>query len=95
MMDLMSQIQIRIDEATKKSAKKVLETMGIDMSTAIKVYLKQIVIYKGIPFKLVTKNGLTPEEEKSILRASKEAAAGKYVTKSMKAKEAIDYLKRL
>ncbi|MBI2638476.1 type II toxin-antitoxin system RelB/DinJ family antitoxin [Candidatus Peregrinibacteria bacterium] len=91
----MSQIQIRIDEETKKSAKKVLEGMGIDMSTAVKVYLKQIIIHQGIPFKLVTENGLTPEEEKSILRASKEAATGKNVTKSMKAKEALDYLKRL
>ena len=69
--------------------------MEIDMSSAIKVFLKQIVIHQGIPFKLVTENGLSPQEEKSILRASKEAAAGKNVTKSMKAKEAIDYLKGL
>ncbi len=91
----MSQIQIRIDEATKKSAKKVLASLGLDMSSAIKVYLKQIVIHEGIPFKLVTENGITPEEEKAILKASKEATAGKNVTKSMKAKEAVDYLKKL
>lgn len=95
MIGLMNNIQIRIDEATKKAAKTVLDALGIDMSSAIKVYLKQIIIHGGIPFKLVTENGLTPEEEKTILRASKEAALGKNVTKSMRAKEAVDYLKKL
>lgn len=95
MIGLMGNIQIRIDEATKKAAKTVLDTMGIDMSSAIKVYLKQIVIHQGIPFKLATENGLTPEEEKAIMKASTEAAVGKNVTKSMTTKEAVDYLKKL
>lgn len=95
MLELMSHIQIRIDEKTKRSAKKVLNTMGIDMSSAIKVYLKQIVIHQGIPFKLVTENGFTPNEEKAILRASQEAVNGKNITKSMSTREAIRYLKKL
>ena len=49
----MATIQIRIDEKTKKSAKKVLDEIGIDMSSAIKVYLKQIVIHQNIPFKFI------------------------------------------
>lgn len=95
MLGLMDNIQIRIDEATKKAAKTVLDTLGIDMSSAIKVYLKQIVIHQGIPFKLVTENGLTPDEEQAILKASREAASGKNITKSMTPKEALNYLKKL
>ncbi|MBI5412885.1 type II toxin-antitoxin system RelB/DinJ family antitoxin [Candidatus Peregrinibacteria bacterium] len=91
----MSTIQIRIDDETKNSAKKVLDEVGIDMSSAIKVYLKQIVIHQGIPMPLVTANGLTPDQEKSILKASKEAKDGKNVTGVMSAKEAINYLKNL
>lgn len=76
----MSHIQIRIDEKTKKSAKKILDKLGVDMTSAIKVYLKQIVITKGIPFKLLTENGLTHKEEEEILKASEEAKQGKNVS---------------
>ncbi|MBD3329919.1 type II toxin-antitoxin system RelB/DinJ family antitoxin [Candidatus Peregrinibacteria bacterium] len=91
----MSFIQLRIDDKTKKSAKKILDDLGVDMSSAIKVYLKQIIINKGIPFKLLTENGLTPEEERDVIIASEDAKKGKNVTKAMTTKEAIDYLNKL
>ncbi|MBI2453350.1 type II toxin-antitoxin system RelB/DinJ family antitoxin [Candidatus Peregrinibacteria bacterium] len=91
----MSTIQVRIDEKTKKDSKKILDNLGIDMSTAIKVYLKQIVITRGIPFQLLTENGLTVQEEKKILRASFEASSGKNISKIMDTREAIDYLNSL
>lgn len=77
----MSQIQIRIDEKTKNSAQKVLNTLGIDMTTAIKVYLNQIVIQKGIPFALITENGMIVEKEMEILEAAADAKSGKNVSK--------------
>ena len=91
----MSYIQLRVDDKTKNSAKKVLDKLGVDMSSAIKVYLKQIVINQGIPFRLVTENGFTPKEEMDILEASGEAKKGKNITKAMSPKEAIDYLNGL
>ena len=91
----MSNIQIRIDEKTKKDAKKIFDQMGIDMSSGIKVFLKQVVIHKKIPFQIVTENGLTPKEEREILRIRDDARRGKNVTKAMDADEAIEYLKSL
>jgi len=76
----MTTIQIRIDKKTKHSAKKVLDELGLDMSTAIKAYLKQISARKRIPFPLITANGLTPEEEKAIAKSAKEAKEGINVT---------------
>lgn len=75
----MATIQIRIDDKTKRSARKVLDRLGIDMSTAIKAYLRQVAIHERLPISLVTENGLTPEEEGEIVRADKEARAGKNV----------------
>lgn len=72
----MSTLQVRIDENTKKSAKKVLDKIGMDMSSAVKVYFKQIVITQGLPFPLLTENGLTVQQEKEILKASEEAKRG-------------------
>ena len=69
----MTTIQIRVDKETKESAKKVLDELGLDMSAAIKLYLRQISITKGIPFQIRTENGFTPEQEREILESSEEA----------------------
>lgn len=92
----MPTIQIRIDEKTKKSAKKVLDKIGMDMSSAVKVYLKQIVITQGIPIQLLTENGLTIQQEQEILKASEEAKKGINVSGPFStAKETQDYLDSL
>ena len=91
----MTTIQVRIDEKTKRSAKKVLDRVGLDMSSAIKLYLKQVSIRQGLPFTVLTENGLTPEEEDQILIASEEARKGINVSPAMEADEAIEYLKKL
>ena len=91
----MTTLQIRIDENTNKKVKKILDDLGMDMSSAIKVYLKQIIVTKGIPFKLLTENGLTVKEEQAILKAAEEAKRGINTTGPMNEKEAIHYLKNL
>lgn len=91
----MTTIQVRIDEKTKKSSAKILDDIGIDMSAAIKMFLNQVVLQKGIPFRAVTENGLTLEQEDIILRRRAEALRGVNVTKPMQADEAVDYLKKM
>lgn len=91
----MATIQIRIDEGTKRAAKKVLDALGLDMSTAIKAYFKQISLRKGLPFRLVTENGLTASEEQAVLKAANEARRGKNVSKYMSADEVLDHLDSL
>ena len=90
----MTTIQIRIDNKTKVSAQKVLNDLGLDMTSAIQVYLRQIALRKGIPFSLMTTNGLTPQKEQDIMTASAEAKRGHNITKSMPVKQAIAYLKK-
>lgn len=91
----MTTIQVRIDEKTKKSAKKVLDKIGMDMSSAIKVYFKQIVITQGLPFPLLTENGLTVRQEQEILKASEEAKKQIDISGPFEGKAAIDHLRRL
>ena len=88
----MPTIQLRIDKKTKQSAKKVLNDIGMDISSAIKIYLKQVVIRNGIPFQLVTENGLTVEEEHVILNASRDAKLGRKITKITNWKQAKAHL---
>ncbi|OHB53710.1 MAG: hypothetical protein A2Y07_03350 [Planctomycetes bacterium GWF2_50_10] len=45
-------IQVRIDHETKAKVSDILETLSINLSDAIKMYLQQIILHKGIPFEL-------------------------------------------
>lgn len=52
-------IQARIDPHTKEKARDVLDKLGMSMSEAIVIYIKQIVLQQGIPFELKIPNELT------------------------------------
>ena len=91
----MSTIQVRIDQKTKRAVKKILDKVGMDMSGAIKVYFHQILIQNGLPFQVLTENGLTVEQEEEILKASEEAKRGINTTGPMDIKEAIAHLNKL
>jgi len=91
----MPTIQVRIDQKIKNQAKKILDEVGLDMTSAIKVYLNQIVISKGIPFSIITENGFTIQQEREILQASEDAKRGINVDGPFEGKAAIDFLKTL
>ncbi|MBN2854146.1 type II toxin-antitoxin system RelB/DinJ family antitoxin [Patescibacteria group bacterium] len=54
-----AQLQIRIDSKTKKEAKEILDDLGLDMSTAVKLFFRQVINAKNIPFEIRGENGLT------------------------------------
>ena len=66
-------LQIRIDEKTKKEAKKVFGNLGLSISTAIKLFLKQAKKTKSLPIKGLTENGFTPEYEKMLIKEAEYA----------------------
>lgn len=80
------QIQIRIDTATKREAKKILDSLGIDMSSAVKLFFRQIINAKNLPFEIRGENGLTLHNAE-ILRES--VISAKNSTKSFKSGAAL------
>lgn len=46
----MTMIAIRVDEKLKEEATKLYKDLGLDMPTAIKMFLKQSVLTRSIPF---------------------------------------------
>lgn len=63
------QLQIRIDSKTKKEAKKILDGLGMDMSSAVKIFFKQIINTKNFPCELRDVNGMTLKNAQ-VLRES-------------------------
>jgi|AntAceMinimDraft_18_1070375.scaffolds.fasta_scaffold71197_1 DNA-damage-inducible protein J len=43
-------INVRVDEAVKLESEGILNELGINTSTAIDLFLKQIILKDGIPF---------------------------------------------
>lgn len=46
----MALLQIRVDEELKNQANAVYNEIGIDLSTAVRMFLKKSVLEGGIPF---------------------------------------------
>ena len=66
---MMSRLNIRIDDKLKDEANELFSDMDIDMSTAIKIFLRQSVREQKIPFRL--------EEPLDSTQARQEALEGK------------------
>lgn len=68
-------IQVRIDSKLKKDVSKIFESLGLDLSSGIKMYFNQVLLKKGIPFRVLTENGYTPEFEKAMVADAEETIA--------------------
>jgi DNA-damage-inducible protein J len=66
-------IQVRIDAKTKRESKRILDLIGLDMSSAVKILLRNIVVTKSFPIELRTVNGFTLEEERLMLADAEDA----------------------
>ena len=47
-----SPTQIRIDSTVKKDANELFSELGIDMSSAVNIFLRQCILRGGLPFKV-------------------------------------------
>lgn len=69
-------VQIRVDEDLKNEATDIFERLGLDLPTAIRVFLKKSVEESGIPFRLKidkTKKVSLKQGKKAFLQLRKEA----------------------
>ena len=81
-------IQLRIDAATKSKAQKVLKELGLDLSSAVKLFLTQVVRSRSLPISNLTVNGFTPAQERRALKELKWTK--KYGKRYPSVKEAMD-----
>ena len=78
-------IYTRVDPVVKEQAEQILEQLGIPMSNAIGMFLRQIVMHNGIPFDMklpprrpLVYGELTKEQfDAEIQTGFDDAAAGK------------------
>jgi len=70
-------VNIKMDEDVRNQAKELFNKMGLDMTTAVNIFLIQSIREQKIPFQISTvKNEMTEEEiEKLIAKKLQEAEA--------------------
>ena len=52
-------INVRTTEDVKKGAEVILNDLGLNLSSAVNLFLKQVINYRGIPFDLRLPNKAT------------------------------------
>lgn len=62
------QTQIRIDTVVKKQANELFSELGLDMSGAVNIFLRQCIMRHGLPFKVEV-----PQYSEELLEAADEA----------------------
>lgn len=62
--------QIRIDEQLKKQSMELFNNLGLDMSGAITMFLKQCILHNGLPFAVEM-----PRYSQDVIDAMTEAKA--------------------
>jgi len=63
-------LQIRIDSKDKIEAQKIFKKMGMDLSSGIKTFVRQVITDRAMPFQARTENGFTPEYEAMLIKES-------------------------
>ena len=49
-------LQVRIDDETKNKANALFNEMGIDLSTAVRIFIKKCLAVGGLPFEMSINN---------------------------------------
>ena len=85
----MATITARVDENVKKEAETLFKKMGLNMSTAMNLFLKKCILEQGIPFELKVPN----RETLKAMQETEDILSGKIERKGYKsAEELFEYL---
>lgn len=72
-----SLIQVRVDRPLKDEVSSIFEMLGMDISTAIRMFLQKCKMERGIPFAMtVPADALFRHEAKLAIRELRDASKG-------------------
>ena len=75
----MAQVNIRLDDDLKARADSIFEELGLNMTTAFTMFIRQTIRQGGIPFEITTKTDpfYGAENMETLRKSIKEAEEGK------------------
>jgi DNA-damage-inducible protein J len=87
----MAQLNIRIDDSLKKQSDSLFEELGMNMSTAVTVFIREALRQRGIPFKVSIEQDpfYNPQNKKWLEESMKQGRQGRYVVKTIEELEGL------
>ncbi|HEM3628690.1 type II toxin-antitoxin system RelB/DinJ family antitoxin [Streptococcus suis] len=70
----MSTVVVRVDDRLKEEAVDLFQSLGLDMSTAVKMFLIQSVETQSIPFEIKKSSVVTDEEFQRLVELKSKGA---------------------
>ncbi len=68
-----AKLQVRMDRKLKEAAEEVFAEIGLDATTAVRLFYSRVARTQEIPFPLRVEPEFTPEQEERILKAAEES----------------------
>ncbi|QNT78444.1 type II toxin-antitoxin system RelB/DinJ family antitoxin [Entomobacter blattae] len=79
----MANLQIRIDDELKNKAQQIASAMGMDLTTAVRVFLKQLVHERAFPFRPDVDPFYSPENQKILKESIDQLGKGQVISKTI------------
>ena len=77
-------LQVRLDDNLKKEADSLFASVGFDTTTAVRLFLKQSVIQRRIPFAIVGDDPFYSEEnQRHLMESFQQYKAGNIVMREL------------
>lgn len=70
-------LHIRVEPTVKKKAEETLSDLGLSITEAVNVFLNQVILHDGIPFKIEK-----PKYNKETIQAMEDVKNGKNLSKT-------------
>ncbi len=76
-------INIRIDAETKNQAQELFSSLGMDLTTAINIFIKKSIATGGIPFAVSHEPFYSARNIEALKESKKQLESGKVILKSL------------
>jgi DNA-damage-inducible protein J len=86
----MANVQVKVDDWLRTEAQSVANSMGIDLASAVCLFLTQMVREKGLPFRPTADPFYSPENQEVLKKSIKQLDAGQTVTKNLAELESME-----
>ncbi len=71
-------LQIRLDNQLKKDAERFFSAAGLDTTTAVRMFLRQVLIRQAIPFDIIADDPFyAPANQKKLKGSIRQLESGK------------------
>lgn len=85
----MTSINIRVDDKVKAQAQELYSSLGLDISSAVNIFLRQSIAFGGIPF-TIRQPRYNAETEQAIREAREGINLSKAYSSVAELREALD-----